>query len=103
MMIERLASRKDEVVGDHVSLLTVRVPPTTADPETAGLTVFVGPFLDATTSLGAEVAYALPSALTAVTTTRTVRPTSPVTSVYVLLVALVMSPQPLPSLAHRCH
>src|SRR5579862_8831835 len=93
----------DDGVGDQVPLLTVNVSPTTAAPETAGLTVFVGPFLDATTSLAAELADALPSALIAATTTRTVWPTSPLTSMYVLLVALVMSPQPLPSLAHRCH
>src|SRR5581483_6377475 len=62
----------DDGVGVQVPSLTDSVSPTTADPEIVGLTVFVGPFLDATTSLASEVADALPSAFVAVTTTRTV-------------------------------
>src|SRR5438874_6488612 len=87
-----------EGVGDHVPFVTDSVPPTTAEPESAGRTEFDGPFFEPTTSVAADVADALPSELIAVTTTRTVWPTSPATSVYVLLVAAVMSPQPVPSL-----
>ena len=101
---QRCHWREDEDgVGDHVPFVTDSVPPTTAEPESAGRTEFAGPLFEPITSLAADVADALPSELTAVTTTRTVWPTSPATSVYVLLVAAVMSPQPVPSLAHRCH
>src|SRR5579859_3538057 len=93
----------DVGVGVQLPLLTCRASPTIAEPETAGLTVFVGPFVEPTTSVGSDVAEALPSAFDAVTTTRTAWPTSPLTSTYVLLVAPVMSPQPVPSLAHRRH
>src|SRR5579872_6058527 len=79
-------------VGVQVPLPTRSVAPTTAEPEIVGLTESVGPFFEATTSVGAEVADALPSALTPVTTTRAVWPMSPLTSEYVLLVAPVMSP-----------
>jgi hypothetical protein len=67
----------EEAAGDQLPLLTVSSWPTTADPVTTGRTVFDGPFREPTTSLAADVADALPSALVAVTTTRNVRPTSP--------------------------
>ena len=64
---------------------------------------FVGPFAEPITSVGADVADALPSAFVAVTTTRNAWPTSPDVGVYVLVVPAVMSPQPEPSEAQRCH
>src|SRR5207248_6548239 len=45
----------------------------------------------------------LPSAFTAVTSTRTVRPTSAAVSLYVFATAPVMLAQPLPLLLQRCH
>jgi hypothetical protein len=77
--------------------------PTTGEPLSTGLTVFDGPSAEPMTSVGADVADDLPSAFVAVTTTRSVWPTSPDAAVYVLLVPAVMSPQPVPSDAQRCH
>src|SRR5579864_7634431 len=100
----RCHCRQNEVgVGVQLPLLTRIVSPTVGVPVTDGLTVLVGPFVEPTTSLASELADALPSAFEAVTTTRTVWPTSPFTSTYVLLVAPLMSPQAVPSLAHRRH
>src|SRR5438034_3926812 len=96
---QRCHWRVNEVgVGLQLPFETVSSPPTIAVPVTVGLTVFVAPLFDATTSLASEGAAVLPSAFTAVTITRTVCPTSPVTSVYVFSVALVRSPHPVPAL-----
>jgi hypothetical protein len=93
----------DVGAGVQLPFETVSVSPTTGEPLTAGLTVFVGPFAEPITSVGADVADALPSAFVAVTTMRSAWPTSPDVGVYVLLVPAVMSPQPVPSEAQRCH
>jgi hypothetical protein len=93
----------DDGAGVQLPLDTVSVSPTRVEPLTTGLTVFDGPLFDPMTSVGADVADALPSVFAAVTTTRNVWPTSPDVGVYVLLVPPVMSPQPVPSDAHRCH
>ena len=89
--------------GLQLPFETRSVSPTTGEPLTTGFTVFDGPVAEPMTSVGADVADALPSAFVAVTTTRSVWPTSPDVGVYVLLVPAVMSPQPLPSDPHRCH
>jgi hypothetical protein len=93
----------DDGAGVQLPFDTVSVSPTRGEPVTAGFTVFVGPFFDPMTSVGADVADALPSVFAAVTTTRSVWSTSPDVGTYVLVVPLVMSPQPVPSDAHRCH
>jgi hypothetical protein len=101
---QRCHWRENEVgAGDQVPLLTDNCSPTRAVPATAGLTEFVGPFFDVMISLGSDGADAFPSAFDAVTATRSVRETSPPVAVYVFSVAPVMSPQPVPSLAQRCH
>src|SRR6476469_1023576 len=101
---QRCHCRLNDVAdGDQLPLLTVSCSPTTAVPVTVGLTVFDGPFFDATISVGSDAALAFPSAFVAVTTTRSVRETSPAATVYVFSVAPVMSPHVVPSLAHRCH
>src|SRR5437762_182803 len=87
----------DDGAGVQLPFETRSVSPTTGEPLTAGFTVFVGPVAEPMTSDGADVAEALPSAFMAVTTTRNVWPTSPETGVYVLLVAPLRSPQPVPS------
>ena len=67
--------------GVHAPFDTSISSPTSGVPLILGLTVFRGPFRDATTSLGADGARSRPSAFDAVTTTRTVRPTSAAASV----------------------
>jgi hypothetical protein len=62
----------DDAVGVQLPFDTLKLSPTTADPLNPGLTVLVGPFFEPITSLGTDVAEALPSALAAVTVTRTV-------------------------------
>jgi hypothetical protein len=93
----------DVGVGDQVPRDTRSSSPTVAEPLTAGRTELVGPDFESTTSVGSDVAVALPSVFDAVTATRSVLPTSVLPGEYVCFVAPVMSPQTLPSEEQRRH
>ena len=82
LVSQRCQRRRNDVgAGVHVPFETVSSSPTRAEPETAGLTVFFGPSFESTTSVGSEVADALPSAFAAVTSTRSVCASSAATAV----------------------
>jgi hypothetical protein len=75
-----------EAGGIQIPFVTDRVCPNCAVPLIAGWTSFDGPFVEAITGLGSDVASFVPSLFVAVTVTVSVRLTSAATSVYVLLV-----------------
>src|SRR6476659_1077674 len=102
--VQRCHWKPNEVgVGDQVPRETRISSPTVGVPLTDGFVPLTGPDFESTTSVGFDVANALPSVLPAVTTTRIERPTSAEATGEVWFVALEMSAHARPSVAQRRH
>ncbi len=89
-------------VPSQVPVVVVSVDPSTAEPEMNGSAVFTGVVWAVTRAVGADCAFAEPSPLVAVTSTRSVEPTSPALTTWVWDVSPIGAQEPPPA-SHRCH